>query len=72
MCRHGIAELMNWMMGGLNMEGQYAQGTHTYWPRITVQYPANVYALTVQKEIRNIKPICQFFFTKDKNAYVKD
>jgi hypothetical protein len=29
LCRHGIAELMNWMMGGLNMEGQYAQGTHT-------------------------------------------
>ena len=24
--RHGIAELMNWMMGGLNSDGQYALG----------------------------------------------
>jgi hypothetical protein len=32
----------------------------------TVRYRANVYALTVKKEMRNIKPICQFFLQRIK------
>ncbi len=37
----------------------------------TVPYPANVYALTVKKEILNIKPICQFFLQRIKTLMSK-